>query len=153
MHGIASNLTFYPTIPTFNTSGKESIWLHCWIRRKCWKSAFSPFPTMFSTSPPPFQFLIQIYIVICKCFEFGVVYKILSFGKELTSLPNDKILDWSKFKAFVDNKINLNHKLKLDTGRAESIVGKGKNVGYQHFLLFPQCFHRVVKSQDCVVKG
>ena len=34
---------------------------------------------------------------------------------------------------------------------------KGENAGYQHFLLFPQfskalCF-RVIKSQDCVVKG
>ena len=33
--------------------------------------------------------------------------KILSNGKELTlnSLPNDKILDWSKFKALADDKI------------------------------------------------
>ena len=23
---------------------------------------------------------------------------------------------------------------------AENIVGKGENAGYQHFLLFPQCF-------------
>ena len=37
-------------------------------------------------------------------------------------------------------------------------VEKGENAGYQHFLLFPQCFQkafflRVVKSRDCVVKG
>ena len=24
--------------------------------------------------------------------------------------------------------------------RLENIVGKGENAGYQHFLLFPQCF-------------
>ena len=24
----------------------------------------------------------------------------------------------------------------------ENIVGKGENVGYQHFLLFPQCFQK-----------
>ena len=24
--------------------------------------------------------------------------------------------------------------------REENIVGKGENAGYQHFLLFPQCF-------------
>ena len=24
--------------------------------------------------------------------------------------------------------------------RAEKIVGKGENAGYQHFLLFPHCF-------------
>ena len=37
----------------------------------------------------------------------------------------------------------------------ENIVGKGENAGYQHFLLFPQCFQKakVVKSQDCVVKS
>ena len=42
--------------------------------------------------------------------------------------------------------------------REENIVGKGGNAGYQHFLLFPQCFQkgffpRVVKSRDCVVKS
>ena len=26
--------------------------------------------------------------------------------------------------------------------RAENIVEKGENAGYQHFLLFPQCFHK-----------
>ena len=26
--------------------------------------------------------------------------------------------------------------------RVENIVGKGENAGYQHFLLFPQCFHK-----------
>ena len=26
--------------------------------------------------------------------------------------------------------------------RAENIVGKGDNAGYQHFLLFPQCFQK-----------
>ena len=26
---------------------------------------------------------------------------------------------------------------------AENIVGKGENAGYQHFLLFPQCFQRL----------
>ena len=24
----------------------------------------------------------------------------------------------------------------------ENIAGKGENAGYQHFLLFPQCFER-----------
>ena len=26
--------------------------------------------------------------------------------------------------------------------RVENIVGKGENSGYQHFLLFPQCFEK-----------
>ena len=56
------------------------------------------------------------------------------------SLPNDIILDWSKLKPFADNKIDVNKNLKFVLGRVENIVGKGENTGYQHFLLFPQCF-------------
>ena len=26
--------------------------------------------------------------------------------------------------------------------RVKNIVGKGENAGYQHFLLFPQCFQK-----------
>ena len=27
-------------------------------------------------------------------------------------------------------------------GSVQNIVGKGENAGYQHFLLFPQCFEK-----------
>ena len=74
------------------------------------------------------------------------------------SLPNNKFLDWSKLKAFADDKINVTEKLIFVLGRVENIVRKGENAGYQHFLLFPQCFQKasffkVVKSPDCVVKS
>ena len=72
------------------------------------------------------------------------------------SLPNNKDLGWSKFKAFADDKINVGKKLKTVYGRVENIVGKGENAGYQHFLLFLQCFQKsfllgVLKSQNCAV--
>ena len=57
-------------------------------------------------------------------------------------LPNDKVLDWSKLKAFADDKLNLAEKLKFILGRVENIMGKGENAGYQHFLIFPQCFQK-----------
>ena len=47
------------------------------------------------------------------------------------SLPNDKILDWSKLKAFADDKINVTVKLKFSLGRVENIVGNGENAAYQ----------------------
>ena len=62
------------------------------------------------------------------------------------SLPNDKILDHSKLKAFADDEINVNEKLKFALGRVENIVGKGENAAYQHFLLFPQCFQKLSLS-------
>ena len=58
----------------------------------------------------------------------------------MNSLSNDKILGWSKLKAFAADKINVNQKLKFDIGRIENIVGKGENAIYQHFLLFAQSF-------------
>ena len=64
----------------------------------------------------------------------------------VNSLPNNKILDWSKLKAVAD-KINVNEKLKFDMGRVENIVGKGEDAGYQHFLLFPQSFQKASSSE------
>ena len=51
----------------------------------------------------------------------------------LNPLPKDKIWDWSKLKVFA-------------VGMVENIVGKGENAGYQHFLLFPQCFQKATFS-------
>ena len=60
----------------------------------------------------------------------------------INSLPKGKILDWFKFKAFADDKINVTQKLKFVLERVENVVGKGENAGYQHFLLFPPCFQK-----------
>ena len=59
-------------------------------------------------------------------------------------LPNNKILDLSKLKANADDKILVNviEKLKPDFRRVENVVGIRENVGYQHFLLFLQCFQK-----------
>ena len=59
------------------------------------------------------------------------------------SLPNDKFLEWTKFKAFTDEKSNVAEILQFVLGRVENIVGKGENSGNQHFLLFQQCFQKV----------
>ena len=46
-------------------------------------------------------------------------------------------------KAFADDKFNLAEKLKYVLGRVEeNFVGKGENAGYQHFLIFQQCFQK-----------
>ena len=49
-------------------------------------------------------------------------------------LPNDKFLDWSKLKAFADEKMNVTQKTNFYLESVENIVGKGENAGYQHFL-------------------
>ena len=61
------------------------------------------------------------------------------------SLANDKIIDSYKLKVCAYDKINIikTFKLIVGTGRVENIVEKGDNAGYQHCLLFPQCFKKL----------
>ena len=69
-----------------------------------------------------------------------------NFCRCINPLPNHKILDLSKLKAFADDKINVTEKLKFLLGRVENIARKGDNAGYQHCLLFPQCFQKATLS-------
>ena len=55
-------------------------------------------------------------------------------------LPNDKSLDVVKFKAFAADKLNVAKTIISLLDRVENTVGKEENAGYQHFLLFLQCF-------------
>ena len=61
----------------------------------------------------------------------------------LTSLPNNRILYRSKYKALADNKINGTQELKF----VEMLL-----------LLFPKClflkhsYSKVIKTRDCVLK-
>ena len=66
--------------------------------------------------------------------------------KPLTLYQTTKFLDWSKLKAFADDKIKLLKMITIVFDSVENIVGKGENVGFQHFLLFPQCFQKVLYS-------
>ena len=47
------------------------------------------------------------------------------------SLPDDKVLDRPKLKAFADDKSNVAEKLKFVFGMIENIVGKRQKAGYQ----------------------
>ena len=57
-------------------------------------------------------------------------------------LPNDNFLDQSNFKAFADDILNVVQNMICVPDRVANIVGKEENAGYQHFLLFPQCFQK-----------
>ena len=70
----------------------------------------------------------------------GRDFDVLTFKKK-----KDKILAWSKLKAFADDKI-LVAKMKISVINVvqniirkgvKNILGKGENTVYQHFLLFP----------------
>ena len=73
---------------------------------------------------------------------FSCCKEVSIFRVNFNSLPNDKILNWSKLKAFADGKTIVNEKFKFCLGRVEKIVGKQENAGYEHFRLFLQCFQK-----------
>ena len=50
------------------------------------------------------------------------------------------MLDLSKLKAFADDTFEIIKMMISVFDKVENSVGKGENAGYQHFLLFPQCF-------------
>ena len=64
----------------------------------------------------------------------------------LNPLPNDKILGLPKLNALADEKLNVTQKIKVVFHRIENIEGKEENAGYQHFLLFQQCFQKAFSS-------
>ena len=51
------------------------------------------------------------------------------------SLPNDKISDMIKLKAFADDKSNMAEVTNSPCDSEESTVGKGENAGFQSLLL------------------
>ena len=63
---------------------------YCGKRRKCWLSAFSPFPTMISKGFFPRVFNSQDCVV----------------NGSLPTLPNNKILDGSKLKSILMGECN-----------------------------------------------
>ena len=85
----------------------------------------------------------------CCCFPSLTlrVHLYIFLHMPVNSLPNNNFLDWSKFKAHAEDKINVTEILKFVFGRVENIVGKGENAGYQHFLLDLQCFQKAFFSR------
>ena len=66
--------------------------------------------------------------------------KPLSFGKELTLSPKDKILDLTKLRAFADDKSNIAKMMMSLFDRIENTVEKGENAGCIAHTPFSYCF-------------
>ena len=70
--------------------------------------------------------------------------------------PNDNLLEFTKFKAFVGDKVQVKLCF-LSLIELKALLEKEKNADYHHFFLFPQCFQRPLfirvirnsKNKDC----
>ena len=99
-----------------------------------------------------FSIFLPVFLCVSKPVSVLNILEILWKLVEwcFNSLPKDKILDWSKLKAFTDDKINVTEKLKFLLERVETLW-------LPAFSPFPTMFakgflYRVIKSRDCVVE-
>ena len=63
---------------------------------------------------------------ILKTFSDNNSMKLKSCFFFFNPLPNNKIFDWSKLKAFADDNINVNEKIQYILGRVENTVKRRK---------------------------
>ena len=67
------------------------------------------------------------------------------------------MLDSSKLKEFADDKFEFDEDGRKLSKRVENTEGKGEIARYEQFLLFPQCFQKLVlqtrKNQGLFGKG
>ena len=56
------------------------------------------------------------------------------------------MLDSSKLKEFADDNFRFDENGKKLSKQVENTVGKGEIAHYKQFLLFPQCFKRLVSQ-------
>ena len=56
----------------------------------------------------------------------------------VNSLKSNKILHWTKLKAFADNNLNMAQTNEFVLDSVENILRKGENHAYQHVLLVPE---------------
>ena len=62
-------------------------------------------------------------------------------------LPNDKMLNWSEFKAFANDNLDSAQMMKLILYEVENMMGKGENAGQ------PALFVWVINTQGYMGKG
>ena len=73
---------------------------------------------------------------------FPTMFSNTSFERVFNPLPCNKIFDMTKLKALGEDKLNVAKMTICVFDREQNTVGKGENAGYQHFLLFLQCFQK-----------
>ena len=67
----------------------------------------------------------------------------------LNQFPSNVMFGMNGFHVSASGVIQGHHgPLVSICHRIENIVGKGENAGYQHFLLFPQCFQKLSVSKS-----
>ena len=91
--------------------------------------------------------IVEMVVSCVPCFSVrvGWEHSTIQLSYNLTVYPcNDKILDWSRFKAFSDDKLNVTKMIISGFDRAENIVGKGEIACTSNFSFSHKVFRRLL---------
>ena len=69
------------------------------------------------------------------------------YSSPFKPLPDDKILHWSKLKAFADDKLNVTKMIISVFDRVENIVGKGEIACTSNFSVSHNVFKRLLSQR------
>ena len=77
--------------------------------------------------------MIHLYFVSTAVPDYMYLYSVTRI-EGINSLPNNNFLDWTKFKAFADDKLNVAKIVIYFFDRVENIMGKGENAVFKRLL-------------------
>ena len=154
---------------TFDVSGKQAFSKHCGKRRKCWKPAFSPFPTMFSALSKT-KIIIYVTFILSSANAFNLdKVKFLLFGKGLNQFHLRVLVNlkhftcWQNFRlAQIEKICRRQHKCHSNIwicfGKGRKHCVKKRKCWLPAFSPFSTMFskgflQRVGKSWDSLVKS
>ena len=109
-------ISLYHTIMNFNNPKEDDFWKHCWKRRKCWKPAFSPFPTKFSTIHKTNLTLSQM-----TNFRLPHLNSLRMTNSNLMKMVEGSVIGWKK-KFLLFSQFS---RLVMQTCKIKDLFGKG----------------------------
>ena len=108
--------------------------------KHCWLPEFCPILTMFSKG---------LFLKVVKSWDCVA---------EVISLPSANILNWSKWRAYTNDKVNATEKWEICSGKSRKHSGKRRKCWSPAFSSFSTIFSKgfffnVVESRNYVGKG
>ena len=79
-------------------------------------------------------------MIVVRIFSLPPFFPLSIVLYPFNPLPNEKVLDVSKLKAFADDKLFVAKMIVFLFDTVENSAGKAENVDYHHFLHFPHYF-------------
>ena len=93
--------------------------------------------------------LVEVPVII----EQTILVTDYQYSSHFNPFQNDKILDWSKFKEFVDNNFKFDEKCRKFCKRVENTVEQEQQIVARYARLTPSCKAGACTGQNSSMKN